>query len=313
MVKPETCYAIIDAASEPDVFNLFAEHEPPASCLYSEPIQPEIVSLAPYLVEVTEEVQRWLSTRETPWGIYVYTHATMRELRQHLRKYLMVMIPGQEKPVFWRFYDPRNVWDVLGTFDNWRLHVFLGPITKLKTLLWGEETASRFERERRGFPDNAKLGGKLMRFTPIQYDAVNLVFERQFLDQLIYFFIHAKSMSYQSQMDFSLEDWVVSAFERPAPRAQKIQERYGETTWRQNWQLASDLSSFCQHHRIDDKHSYQLIAYMLALYQIYRIEDVPEEWRVSLANEMGSGNYRVHSLASRILNMLPDLTKENGQ
>ncbi|PCQ35719.1 hypothetical protein CQA26_23075, partial [Providencia rettgeri] len=49
--------------------------------------------------------------------------------------------------------------------DNWRLHVFLGPITKLKTLLWGEETASRFERERRGFPDNAKLGGKLMRFT----------------------------------------------------------------------------------------------------------------------------------------------------
>ncbi|MEX6397558.1 DUF4123 domain-containing protein [Providencia hangzhouensis] len=89
------------------------EHEPPASCLYSEPIQPEIVSLAPYLVEVTEEVQRWLSTRETPWEIYVYTHATMRELRQHLRKYLMVMIPGQEKPVFWRFYDPRNVWDVL--------------------------------------------------------------------------------------------------------------------------------------------------------------------------------------------------------
>ncbi|MBO1928526.1 DUF4123 domain-containing protein [Providencia rettgeri] len=67
MVKPETCYAVIDAASEPDVFNLFAEHEPPASCLYSEPIQPEIVSLAPYLVEVTEEVQRWLSTRETPW------------------------------------------------------------------------------------------------------------------------------------------------------------------------------------------------------------------------------------------------------
>ncbi|ENU1225939.1 MULTISPECIES: DUF4123 domain-containing protein [Providencia] len=90
MVKPETCYAIIDAASEPDVFNLLAEHEPPASCLYSEPIQPEIVSLAPYLVEVTEEVQRWLNTRETPWGIYVYTHATMRELRQHLRKYLIV-------------------------------------------------------------------------------------------------------------------------------------------------------------------------------------------------------------------------------
>ncbi len=27
---------------------------------------------------------------------------------------------------------------------------------------------------------------------------------------------------------------------------------------------------------------------MLALYQIYRIEDVPEEWRVSLANETGS-------------------------
>ncbi|MEX5867637.1 DUF4123 domain-containing protein [Providencia hangzhouensis] len=303
MVKPETCYAVIDAASEPDVFNLFAEHEPPASCLYSEPIQPEIVSLAPYLVEVTEEVQRWLSTRETPWGIYVYTHATMRELRQHLRKYLMVMIPGQEKPVFWRFYDPRNVWDVLGTFDNWRLHVFLGPITKLKTLLWGEETASRFERERRGFPDNAKLGGKLMRFTPIQYDAVNLVFERQFLDQLIYFFIHAKSMSYQSQMDFSLEDWVVSAFERPAPR---IQERYGETTWRQNWQLARDVLSLCQQYGIEDKHSYQLFCFLLVRYQIYGIGDMPKEWLSQLSSAEGGPSFRVEELVKQQLGFVPD-------
>ena len=66
MIKPETCYAIIDAASEPDIFNMLAEYEPPASCLYSEPIQPEVESLAPYLVEATEEVQRWLSQRETP-------------------------------------------------------------------------------------------------------------------------------------------------------------------------------------------------------------------------------------------------------
>ena len=29
MIKPETCYAIIDAASEPDIFNMLAEYHLP--------------------------------------------------------------------------------------------------------------------------------------------------------------------------------------------------------------------------------------------------------------------------------------------
>ncbi|WYX64606.1 DUF4123 domain-containing protein [Morganella morganii] len=68
MAKPEVCYAIIDAASEPDVFSLLDEYTPPVCCLYSEPLQPEIAELAPYLVEVSDDVRQWLDTRQTPWG-----------------------------------------------------------------------------------------------------------------------------------------------------------------------------------------------------------------------------------------------------
>lgn len=306
MAKPETCYAIIDAAAEPEVFNLLAESEPPASCLYSEPVQPEIAELAPYLVEATEDVKNWLNQRETPWGMYVYTQATMRELRQHLRKYLMVMIPGQEKPVFWRFYDPRNVWGILGTFDNWRLHVFLGPITQLKTILWGEETASRFERERRDYPENAKLGGKLMKFTPSQYDAVNRVFERQFLEQLIYFFVRARSASINKLENFLLEDWVVTAFRRPARSTQKIQDIYGEMAWRHSQQFARDVFSLCQQHQIEDKHSYQLFCFLLAKHQIYQIEDMPTEWLSQLSGFEGTPSFRVEELVKQQLGFVPD-------
>lgn len=139
MAKPEICYAIIDAASEPDIFSLLDEYNPPVCCLYSEPLQPEIAELAPYLVEVTDDVKKWLDARQTPWGIYVCATVNMRELRHHLRKFTMVIIPDQEKPVFWRFYDPRNIWEILATFDDWRLHTFLGPVTKLETNLWGNK------------------------------------------------------------------------------------------------------------------------------------------------------------------------------
>lgn len=314
MVKPETCYVIIDAASEPDVFNLLAEHEPPASCLYSEPIQPEIVSLAPYLVEVTEEVQRWLSTRETPWGIYVYTHATMRELRQHLRKYLMVMIPGQEKPVFWRFYDPRNVWDVLGTFDNWRLHVFLGPITQLKTLLWGEETASRFERERRGFPDNAKLGGKLMRFTDAEMKMLSQQKIELLTAKMALFFVRATE-KYQTQKEYgTIEDLILQTICNPKIRSLKYftSDLCHENTWAFYFEYAKKIVDICYGHDINHEKAISLFCYLLVNYEIYDVESIPSEWQTILSIPDAVDFYKIEKLSMMLINTLPDFYRQHS-
>ncbi|HBV7152845.1 TPA: DUF4123 domain-containing protein, partial [Escherichia coli] len=84
------------------------EVNPPHCCLYAEPIQPDLVALAPYLMEVVPEVEAWLRDKASPWGIYLTSESSMRELQQHFRRYLWVRIPEQEKPVLMRFYDPRN-------------------------------------------------------------------------------------------------------------------------------------------------------------------------------------------------------------
>lgn len=312
MAKLDTCYAIIDAASEPAIFAMLDELDPPASCLYSEPIQPEIIELAPYLVEVNDEVRKWLSQRETPWGIYVYTQATMRELRQHLRKYLMVMIPDQEKPVFWRYYDPRIVWSMLYSFDNWRLHNFLGPITKVETELWGEHTEANFKYQRQGYPETVKKSGKLMKLTQSEYEAINDSFVYQFIRKLNYFFLEAKYGIESPYASFSLTKLVAEAFDRPPPNHEKIDRMYSEQSQQNSWALASALVSFCQTHDIHDRHSYMLLCYLLMTHRIYRFEDVPEAWTTFLIHSAGSGDYRVIRLVSNVVGQLPEFIEEGN-
>ncbi|MBP6082018.1 MAG: DUF4123 domain-containing protein [Providencia sp.] len=308
MAKPETCYAIIDAAAEPEVFNLLAEFEPPASCLYSEPVQPEIAELAPYLVEATEDVKNWLNQRETPWGMYVYTQATMRELRQHLRKYLMVMIPGQEKPVFWRFYDPRNVWGILGTFDNWRLHVFLGPITQLKTVLWGEETASRFERERRNYPENAKLGGKLMKFT----DSEMLMLSQQKIAlltaKMALFFIHATERYQTPKVHVPIDELVEQTIYNPKILSLKYftTNLCNEKTWEFYFEYAKKVIDVCHEHDINHDKPIGLFCYLLAFHEIYSVELIPSEWHVILSTPNARDFYKIEKLSMTLMDTIPN-------
>ncbi|AYM91222.1 DUF4123 domain-containing protein [Serratia sp. 3ACOL1] len=89
-------YAIIDGALEADLQLMLERYNPPHCCLYAEPVQPELLELAPWLVMVDQQVEAWLGTRETPWGIYIYSKANIKSLRQHLRKYLHVLLPDQE-------------------------------------------------------------------------------------------------------------------------------------------------------------------------------------------------------------------------
>lgn len=310
MAKLDTCYAIIDAASEPDVFTMLDEFDPPASCLYSEPIQPEIAELAPYLVEATPEVRKWLSQRDTPWGIYVYTQATMRELRQHLRKYLMVMIPGQDKPVFWRYYDPRNVWDVLRTFDNWRLHTFLGPIKKLETQLWGEHEESDFELERRRYPESVKQSGKLMKFSQTQYERINKRFQTGFVKKLIVYFAES-SLNMEDADSFQNEKEILSKTMRNPKLCYEKEIRYfSEARLLIAENMAWNLFDYCKLNRIDDELSFQQLGYLLSMHKIKDFTAIPTEWLSDLDDDGSPGDYRVSSLLIKILGSLPVFNKE---
>ncbi|EJH7007329.1 DUF4123 domain-containing protein [Salmonella enterica] len=177
-------YAIIDGAVESDLLNFLQVTNPPHCCLYSEPIQPDLVELAPYLAEVTPEVDTWLSTKDTPWGIFLTTQSSMNVLRQHLRKYLQVLIPGETKPVLFRFYDPRNIWDFLSVLSEWEKYLFLGPVDVISTH-WGEEHIRKdFSEIKATFPTDAGIRHKMMRISPVQMDALTSIFERRYIVKL---------------------------------------------------------------------------------------------------------------------------------
>ncbi|CDG22410.1 conserved protein of unknown function [Xenorhabdus poinarii G6] len=183
-MSQEKLYAIIDGAAESDLFLMLARYDPPSACLYGEPLQPELVEIAPYLVQVTEEVKIWLECCKTPWGIFVHSAADMKTVRQHLRKYLQVLLPQQEKPVFFRFYDPRNIWDFLGVLSDWEVHCFLGPITRITTLYLEEERTDNFAKIREPFPAGATSKRKMLAITDIQLEKIQAVFTARYIKKL---------------------------------------------------------------------------------------------------------------------------------
>lgn len=307
MAKPETGYAIIDAASEPDIFSLLDEYSPPACCLYSEPLQPDMAELAPYLVEVTEDVRKWLDTRNTPWGMVVYTTVTMRELRHHLRKFTMVIIPGQEKPVFWRFYDPRNIWEILATFDDWRLHTFLGPVTKLETNLWGNKKSDRFEAQRKGYPEQATLRGMFMKFSADDYAKINMVFEQKLAKKMAVYFLMNEANSANTGVTLSITEIMSRTLTSdrfgygplPAGLSPSGLERY--------LVMSQEIITFFNGLSVSEEESYLYFCYALAFFRITRFSDIPPEWLSFLSESEGDGNYRVCKLLISLFGALPDI------
>src|SRR6266850_8372454 len=92
-------FAILDGASVPDLVKNLFEHEPEYCCLYRGELEPDMASVAPYLVrlESGSEFSEWL-LREgwgAHWGIFVGGTANLRALRDHFREFQTVDLPDQ--------------------------------------------------------------------------------------------------------------------------------------------------------------------------------------------------------------------------
>lgn len=307
MTDPEICYAVIDAASEPDVFSLLDEYNPPACCLYSEPLQPEMADLAPYLVEVSDDVRKWLDTRQTPWGIYLYSAVAMRELRHHLRKFTMVIIPGQEKSVFWRFYDPRNIREILATFDDWRLHTFLGPVTKLETSLWGHKKSDRFEKQRKRYPEQAAMRGMFMKFSAADYAKINTVFEQRLAKKMAVYFLMYEANSDNSCVTLSVTEIMSRTLTNDRFGYEALPAGLSPSGLERYLALSQDIIAFFNGLSVSEEESYLYFCYALAFFRIKRFSDIPPEWLSFLSGSEGDGNYRICKLLISLFDALPDI------
>jgi len=180
-------YAVVDAGNAPDLLEMIKTYNPPASCLYNPPLQEGMAERAPYLIELSsDEVKAWLAKQTKAWGLYLATEARtdFLKLRSHLRKYTFTMIPISEKPVFFRFYDPRTIWKITNVLDDWQLHAFLGPIEIISTYYDGQYKQDHFEERRKQFPNQIRMKTMYLTLNEDQFDRINGTYEEEYIQEL---------------------------------------------------------------------------------------------------------------------------------
>ena len=124
-------YAILDGARNSGIYSELLQSGCEFECLYRGELDPELAEAAPYLVRLEKDqpFANWL-VREgwgDSWGIYLHSAIAFRDLKRHLRKFLMVY-DADAKPMYFRYYDPRVLRTYLPTCNAEELATVFGPI-----------------------------------------------------------------------------------------------------------------------------------------------------------------------------------------
>lgn len=265
-------YAIIDGAVESELQSFLAGHTPPHGCLYSPPVQADLVELAPFLVQVTPDVQEWLMDKTTPWGIYLESEFPLHKLLQHLRNYLWVMLPEQIKPVLFRFYDPRNTKAVLNVMTPRERDSFTAPITKLITGFDGGYEES-FEPKL----SNKKISNGMLTLSRRQFNMLN---------------DHAQ-INYIKKLSDYIFDYHKKHENSLIPHQDFI------------YQQAEDCFYFCQSLGVDDDRSIRGVIYLMLNNDISYTDNLPQVWVDVLEDQSQAVHFRVETLLLQELGYIP--------
>lgn len=124
-------YAVLDGARDTAIHPAVLHSQCQFECLFTGELDPTLTQAAPYLVKLerdhpfTDTLIRkgWGDS----WGIFLRSAAAFRDLRRHLRKFLMVYNP-ELRPMYFRYYDPRVLRIFLPTCDKAQINEFFGPV-----------------------------------------------------------------------------------------------------------------------------------------------------------------------------------------
>lgn len=133
-------WAILDAARDEAVLRAIRESVDPARSLYEGPQGDALADAAPWLVRFRPDSR--LLDRVVhegwgdAWGIFLVWAGTEKELRRHLRRFLVVEEEDTRKKLYMRFYDPRALRDLVPTCSVRQLGALFGDVESY--LLEGE-------------------------------------------------------------------------------------------------------------------------------------------------------------------------------
>jgi len=132
-------YAVLDGASNPALLDhLYCDGiRPEFECLYRGELEPDMAECAPYLVclEQGSAFTEWLLANcyGNHWGIFALSPAGFREVFRHFRKHNMVFDENGNSPLYFRYYDPRVLRQVIMLFSKEQLTDFFGQVTAFFT------------------------------------------------------------------------------------------------------------------------------------------------------------------------------------
>lgn len=129
----EPLYAVVDAARSERILTLLRESVEQHRSLYEGVEGHALAHVAPYLVELPQGStllprlvdEGW----ERRWGSFIACQCPFKELRQHLRRFLVVADMDTRERFYFRYYDPVALRAFMPVATLRQRHDFFGPIS----------------------------------------------------------------------------------------------------------------------------------------------------------------------------------------
>jgi hypothetical protein len=129
-------WAVVDGARDPQVWWSVRKSSLWNECLYAGSLSAELERAAPYLVQLEFDEPQTMRLLNRgwgkSWGILLRSGTSLKALRKHLRRFLLVSGPGGKSMLF-RYYDPRVMRAFLPTCSATQLDELFGPVECIAT------------------------------------------------------------------------------------------------------------------------------------------------------------------------------------
>lgn len=308
-------YAVIDGSNAPGLLAHLQNYPKEYSCLYNEPIQEDLREFSPYLIELSlkhnDYFKQWLNSlgHSSYWGICFFSKAEFLELRRHLRKYTYAKIPNQDKPVMFRYYDPRVFWRIVEVLDNYQLNQLLGPIDSVVSFLDGKLKEDDFIERRNNIDLSYQRTSSLLTFSEQQYKYLNGYYQEEYEVQLGDYIstrlpkgyfndinnneikVHQQMLEYEQERGVEIThplDQELLLYQNVAMSQDSLKQKV--------YQLAKDINQFCIDNGILDDRSIKGIALLFIRDDIREFKHIKPQWYSALLKNEDDGLYRAKML-----------------
>lgn len=124
-------YVVLDGAAVPDLPVTLYDMKARNICLYRGELPPDLVHVAPYLVQLLPGTTftNWVLNEcwGESWGIFAQTPSSLTGMRKHFRS-LLTVYDETGRPLLFRYYDPRVFLTYISTCNAAELELFFGKV-----------------------------------------------------------------------------------------------------------------------------------------------------------------------------------------